>query len=384
MAQFAPNGQPRADVITGAHAVLFSRDADGLRAFLRDVLGLDGVDAGGGWLIFALPPAEVAAHPSETGGSHQLYLMCDDIEATVAELSAKGVEFTGPVAGRRLGPADRDEGPRRRRARPLRAAPPEPASLSARAGASELLTSRRLRRRHRAARAGCASHAIDGVGLNAALSSSSPQSAGRGRLRQLRALRRSSSAGRRSTPFARLRRATGRSPRFATLASRRDRIVRRTACQGADRPRAVRSLARNDAQRHARSLVGAGPARPAAASWAAAAGRRRRSRSHADGRDGSHRRLPRRRRDHPVSARARRVADAAARRVWQGARRPRQVVRAQPRGRNAYVAVDRSVVVLDRSPAAASSCARGATRAAISGARAARSCAACSGRAGSR
>jgi catechol 2,3-dioxygenase-like lactoylglutathione lyase family enzyme len=84
-------------VITGAHAVLYSADADGLRVFLRDVLGFDGVDAGGGWLIFALPPAEVAAHPAETGGRHQLYLMCDDIVSTVAELEAKGVEFTGPA-----------------------------------------------------------------------------------------------------------------------------------------------------------------------------------------------------------------------------------------------------------------------------------------------
>jgi catechol 2,3-dioxygenase-like lactoylglutathione lyase family enzyme len=84
-------------MITGAHAVLYSRDAEGLRAFLRDVLGFAGVDAGGGWMIFALPPAEVAAHPDEHGGRHQLYLMCDDIAATVAELEAKGVEFTGPV-----------------------------------------------------------------------------------------------------------------------------------------------------------------------------------------------------------------------------------------------------------------------------------------------
>jgi catechol 2,3-dioxygenase-like lactoylglutathione lyase family enzyme len=84
-------------MITGAHAVLFSRDAVALRAFLRDVLGLDGVDAGGGWMIFALPPAEIAAHPDEQGGRHQLYLMCDDIAATVSELEAKGVEFTGPV-----------------------------------------------------------------------------------------------------------------------------------------------------------------------------------------------------------------------------------------------------------------------------------------------
>jgi catechol 2,3-dioxygenase-like lactoylglutathione lyase family enzyme len=86
-------------VITGAHAVLHSRDAEALRAFMRDVLGFAGVDAGGGWLIFALPPAEIAAHPAspERSGDHQLYLMCDDIAATVAELEAKGVEFTGPV-----------------------------------------------------------------------------------------------------------------------------------------------------------------------------------------------------------------------------------------------------------------------------------------------
>ena len=112
MAQFAPGGSascriPVARMITGAHAVLYSGDADALRAFLRDKLGFEGVDAGGGWLIFALPPAEVAAHPSspEDGGRHQLYLMCDDIEATVAELSSSGVEFAGP-AGRGLGPAD--------------------------------------------------------------------------------------------------------------------------------------------------------------------------------------------------------------------------------------------------------------------------------------
>jgi predicted enzyme related to lactoylglutathione lyase len=84
-------------VINGVHALLFSEDADGLRDFLGDVLGLRSVDAGDGWLIFALPPAEVAAHPGERGGGVELYLMCDDIEATVADLGAKGVETTGPV-----------------------------------------------------------------------------------------------------------------------------------------------------------------------------------------------------------------------------------------------------------------------------------------------
>jgi catechol 2,3-dioxygenase-like lactoylglutathione lyase family enzyme len=83
--------------ITGVHAVLFTRDAEGLRAFLRDVLELDAVDAGGGWLVFALPPAELAAHPSENEGRHELYLMCDDLAATVAGLERRGAELAGPV-----------------------------------------------------------------------------------------------------------------------------------------------------------------------------------------------------------------------------------------------------------------------------------------------
>jgi catechol 2,3-dioxygenase-like lactoylglutathione lyase family enzyme len=84
-------------VITGVHTIVFGKDADATRAFFRDVLGFRSVDAGGGWLIFALPPAELAAHPADGDGRHEMYLMCDDIEATVAELKAKGVEFTSPV-----------------------------------------------------------------------------------------------------------------------------------------------------------------------------------------------------------------------------------------------------------------------------------------------
>ena len=84
-------------MITGVHAIQFTPDADALRAFLRDVLELRSVDAGGGWLIFGLPPAELAAHPGEKAGT-ELYLMCDDIEATTAELQAKGVELTKPVS----------------------------------------------------------------------------------------------------------------------------------------------------------------------------------------------------------------------------------------------------------------------------------------------
>ena len=84
-------------MITGVHAIVYTKDAEADRAFFRDVLGLESVDAGGGWLIFALPPAELAAHPHEAGGSHELYLMCDDVHATVADLRAKGAEFEGEV-----------------------------------------------------------------------------------------------------------------------------------------------------------------------------------------------------------------------------------------------------------------------------------------------
>jgi catechol 2,3-dioxygenase-like lactoylglutathione lyase family enzyme len=86
-------------VIAGAHVILYADDAGRARAFLRDVLGLEGVDAGGGWLILALPPAELAVHPVDegTGGRHELYLMCDDVEQTVSALEARGVRFGGPV-----------------------------------------------------------------------------------------------------------------------------------------------------------------------------------------------------------------------------------------------------------------------------------------------
>lgn len=86
-------------MVNGLHAILYSTDAVATRAFLRDVLKLNSVDAGGGWLIFASPPAELAAHPSDGQAtpSHQLFLMCDDIHKTVADLKASGVEFTAPI-----------------------------------------------------------------------------------------------------------------------------------------------------------------------------------------------------------------------------------------------------------------------------------------------
>ena len=90
-------------MITGAHAIIFSRDAEADRAFFRDVLDLPSVDAGGGWLIFALPPAELAAHPTDGQSRHELYLMCDDISSTVEELRGKGVEFRGEISDEGFG-----------------------------------------------------------------------------------------------------------------------------------------------------------------------------------------------------------------------------------------------------------------------------------------
>ena len=77
---------------------MFSPAAEKVRAFFADVLGLASVDAGGGWLIFALPPAELAVHPDDGDGRHELYLMCDDIHATLAELRDKGVEVARGVS----------------------------------------------------------------------------------------------------------------------------------------------------------------------------------------------------------------------------------------------------------------------------------------------
>ncbi|HEX8694707.1 MAG TPA: VOC family protein [Longimicrobium sp.] len=91
-------------MITGAHFILYSTDADADRAFFRDVLGFRAVDAGGGWLIFALPPAEMGVHPSEGGFAQRhaehalagtvLYLMCDDLRSTMESLAARGVRCT--------------------------------------------------------------------------------------------------------------------------------------------------------------------------------------------------------------------------------------------------------------------------------------------------
>jgi hypothetical protein len=78
-------------MIIGAHSIIYSVNSDADRAFLRDVLKLPSVDVGGGWLIFGLPPAEVAVHPGDANDGHELYLMCDDIEAVIAEMTARKV-----------------------------------------------------------------------------------------------------------------------------------------------------------------------------------------------------------------------------------------------------------------------------------------------------
>jgi catechol 2,3-dioxygenase-like lactoylglutathione lyase family enzyme len=96
-----------AAVIAGTHALIFAEDATAARAFFRDVLGFPFVDNGEGWLIFALPPAELGIHPapgsSGEAGRHELFLMCHDLGRTVDELKAKGVEFEGPITDEGFG-----------------------------------------------------------------------------------------------------------------------------------------------------------------------------------------------------------------------------------------------------------------------------------------
>jgi hypothetical protein len=88
--------------IYGAHIIIFSKDADADRAFFRDVLAYPSADAGHGWLIFALPPAEIAVHPSDQNDVHEFYLMCDDIHALRAGMAARNVECS-PVDEQRWG-----------------------------------------------------------------------------------------------------------------------------------------------------------------------------------------------------------------------------------------------------------------------------------------
>jgi len=83
-------------MIIGAHSIIYSRNPEADRSLLRDVLGLPSVDVGGGWLIFGLPPAEVAVHPSEENDVHEFYLMCDNVEAFITEMKKHNI-MCGPV-----------------------------------------------------------------------------------------------------------------------------------------------------------------------------------------------------------------------------------------------------------------------------------------------
>jgi hypothetical protein len=87
-------------MITGLHTIIYSRDAESDRAFMRNTLGFASVDAGQGWLIFAMPPTELAVHPAESNGRHELYLTCDDVEAEIVRLSKKGA-VRAPCSGAR-------------------------------------------------------------------------------------------------------------------------------------------------------------------------------------------------------------------------------------------------------------------------------------------
>ena len=89
-------------MIIGSHVILYGPDAERDRAFLRDVLELSHVDAGGGWLILALPPAEIAVHPTDGATSHEFYLMCDNLDETMRDLAAKGATF-GDITEARWG-----------------------------------------------------------------------------------------------------------------------------------------------------------------------------------------------------------------------------------------------------------------------------------------
>jgi len=81
-------------MFNGVHVMIYDQQADALRAFFRDVLEMPAIDAGEGWLILKLPPAELGVHPSDAEGATDVYLMCDDAEATTAKLEAKGVKVT--------------------------------------------------------------------------------------------------------------------------------------------------------------------------------------------------------------------------------------------------------------------------------------------------
>ena len=91
----SPTEEGASTVIFGAHVVIYSRDASADRAFFRDAFGYNFVDAGHDWLIFALPPTELAVHPAEEGGEHELYFMCDDIRSEMDALMQRSIQCSG-------------------------------------------------------------------------------------------------------------------------------------------------------------------------------------------------------------------------------------------------------------------------------------------------
>ena len=101
-------------MISGVHAIIYSKQAERLREFFRDELKLAFVDAGRGWLIFALPPSELAMH-SDDKSHHEMFLMCDDVHATTTELKRKGVELSMPISESRVGTGHPSEATQRRR-----------------------------------------------------------------------------------------------------------------------------------------------------------------------------------------------------------------------------------------------------------------------------
>ncbi len=129
-------------MITGAHSILYSKKPEADRGFLKDVLGLPNVDVGDGWLIFGLPPSEVAVHPSSKNGLHELYLMCDDVEAFIARMRKHKLacspardlgwgiltQLTLPGGGKLGVYQPRHARPKSAKASPARAKPKKPAA----------------------------------------------------------------------------------------------------------------------------------------------------------------------------------------------------------------------------------------------------------------
>jgi hypothetical protein len=143
-------------MITGAHSILYSKDPQADRGFLKDVLGLPHVDVGDGWLIFGLPPSEVAVHPSEKNDVHELYLMCDDVEGFMAVVEKRGLRCS-PVASMgwgRLTHVSLPGGGRLGVYQPRHARPKSPAAKRKKPARSKMARRPPARRKAKARRAG--------------------------------------------------------------------------------------------------------------------------------------------------------------------------------------------------------------------------------------